>query len=185
MVTERKLVLSESSSKLYVDGPFLLVDNEGLHGMVKKCNAITLTTGVHSIYVEGFQAGGGVGMQVRYSGPDTDSDEVLMPSCRISDLYFPSCDPTKQSSDLEYFTICMFKSARNLGLTPRIGDAVAMDQLSYLGSGHLPVVDMHDVRAFRQYVPQTPDVNFVWAIYGKLVISSAGSYNLCISSDDG
>jgi hypothetical protein len=173
-----------SRSKLYVDGPRLLVDNEGLHGMVKKCGTITLSAGSHTVYVEGFQAGGGVGMRLEYSGPDTDKQEVPMPSGRVSGLYYPKCDPDSQGSEGE-FTICMFRSKQNLQIIPRIGDAVAMKQLSYVGQGLLPVVDMHALTGFRQYVPKTPDVNYVWAIYGQVVISRAGSYNLCISSDDG
>ncbi len=155
--------------------------------MVKKCNSITLATGAHSIYTEAFQGGGGVGMQISYSGPDTDMQEVLMPSGRVSNLYFPSCDPTKSDSDSESadFSICMFKSHSVLGGTPRIGDAVAMDKLSYIGRGHLPVIDMHSMSAFRQYVPGTPEEQFVWAIYGTMLVSSAGGYNLCVSSDDG
>ena len=58
----------------------MLVDDEGLHGMVKKCGTKTLTAGDHVVYVEGFQAGGGVGMAVRYSGPDTGSKETLLRS---------------------------------------------------------------------------------------------------------
>jgi hypothetical protein len=153
--------------------------------MVKKCNAITLSSGVHTVYIEGFQAGGGVGMRLDYSGPDTELQEVPMPSGRVSDLYFSSCDPTKQTSDTDHFTICMFKSQYNLQLTPRIGDAVATNQLSFVGSSFMPIVDMHTLSAFRQYVPSTPDVNYVWAIYGKLLVTSAGSYSMCISSDDG
>ena len=156
--------------------------------MVKKCGTITLSSGAHSIYLEGFQAGGGVGMKMEYSGPDTKNQVVYMPSGRVSGPYFPLCDPTSKSpANAAQFTICMFQSkmAGNLQSIPLIGDAVATNQLSYVGQGSLPVVDMHTLQAFRQYVPGTPDGNYVWAIYGKLVISSAGSYNLCISSDDG
>ena len=56
----------------------MLVDDEGLHGMVKKCGTKTLAAGDHVVYVEGFQAGGGVGMTVRYSGPDTGGMATCM-----------------------------------------------------------------------------------------------------------
>jgi hypothetical protein len=49
----------------------MIVDDDGLHGMVERCTARFLTAGLHSIYVPGFQAWGGVGMEIRYSGPDT------------------------------------------------------------------------------------------------------------------
>lgn len=69
-------------SRLYLDGP-LLVDNEGLHGMVERCGSRDLTSGSHVVYIEGFQAGGGVGMVARYSGPDTGGAKVLMKSGQV------------------------------------------------------------------------------------------------------
>jgi hypothetical protein len=66
-------------SKLYVDGN-LLVDNDGLHGMVELCSKRFMSTGFHEIYVIGFQQWGpaGVGMEVRYSGADTGDKLVFM-----------------------------------------------------------------------------------------------------------
>lgn len=61
------------SSKLYVSGD-LLVENDGLHGMLEKCAEIPLESGQHMIYVEGFQNRGGVGMELKYKGPDTIVD---------------------------------------------------------------------------------------------------------------
>jgi hypothetical protein len=94
---------------------------------------------------------------------------------------------TAKSEEFGKFTMCMFKSETGvrLSLTPRIGDAVALKELSYVGKGSVPIVDLHDVYNFRQYVPNTPDSNYVWAIFGVLKINSAGNYNMCISSDDG
>jgi hypothetical protein len=53
-----------------IAGP-LKVDDDGLHGMVKRCTSIYLENGAHSVYLVGFQAGGGVGMEVTYFGADT------------------------------------------------------------------------------------------------------------------
>ena len=64
---------------MYVDGP-LLVNNNGLHGMVEKCGGIDLASGSHVVYIEGFQAGGGVGMVATYAGPDTGGKKKLMKS---------------------------------------------------------------------------------------------------------
>lgn len=61
----------------------LLVDNEGLHGMVERCGSRDLTSGSHVVYIEGFQAGGGVGMVATYSGPDTGDDKMLMKSGQV------------------------------------------------------------------------------------------------------
>jgi hypothetical protein len=79
----------------------------------------------------------------------------------------------------------MFSSPSWLSRIPRIGDAVAAKKLSYIGQGRMPIVDMHDLQTFREYVPKVPNVNYAWGIYGSLTISVPGAYSLCISSDDG
>ena len=179
-------MLLSRRSRLYVDGP-LLVDNEGLHGMVERCGAKDLSAGSHIVYIEGFQAGGGVGMIATYSGPDTGGEKVLIKSGVVgtNGRYFAECDPSAQS-DPSRFTICMFRSEVGLGSIPRLGDAdKGANKLYFVGKGRLPVVDMHDLLAFRNYVPNTPGANYAWAIYGQLRIGTEGTYSLCISSDDG
>ena len=71
--------MRDGRSKLFLDGQ-LLVDDGGLHGMLEKCGTASLAAGDHPVYVEGFQAGGGAGMVVRYSGPDTGGEKVLLRS---------------------------------------------------------------------------------------------------------
>ena len=179
-------ITSDDGSRLFVDGA-LLVDNEGLHGALEKCGTLSLTKGPHVIYIEGFQAGGGVYMDAKYFGPDTGEGKVYMMAGKASSRYYPQCDPTDKDAagDASMFTVCMFSSDVGLGVTPRIGDAVTTNQLKYLGKGQIAMVDMHDVFNFRQIAQNTPDSNYVWAIYGALKIVKEGSYNLCISSDDG
>jgi hypothetical protein len=67
----------DGRSLLYLDGP-LLVNDDGLHGMVERCGSQQLAPGAHSIYISGFQAGGGVGMELRYSGPDTAGRKLFV-----------------------------------------------------------------------------------------------------------
>jgi hypothetical protein len=172
------------SSRLYLDGA-MVVDNEGLHGMVDKCVSRFLSGGPHVVYIEGFQAGGGVGMIARYSGPDTDNERILMMSGRVSSRYYGTCRPDYLQADSHEFSVCMFKSDSWLSVTPRIGDNVATKLLTYVGTGTVAVLDMHDLNTFRALVPQTPNVNYVWGISGQLKIENPGTYNLCISSDDG
>jgi hypothetical protein len=173
-------------SRLYVDDS-MLVDNEGLHGAVERCGTTALTAGTHVIYIEGFQAGGAVFMDAKYVGPDTGEGKVYMIASKASKRYYSACDPNDKTAagDTSQFTVCMFQSNVGLSLTPRIGDAVALNKLQYLGKGQITVIDMHDVSNFRQIAPNTPDSNYVWAIYGSLKIIKEGTYNLCISSDDG
>ncbi len=175
-----------SRSALYVDGP-LLVNDDGLHGMVEKCGAIDLTAGPHVVYIEGFQAGGGVGMVATFAGPDTGGDKMLMKSGTVikSSRYYAQCDPTSQQ-DPSQFTICMFRSELNLVKTPKFSDAGnGVSRLYFEGKGRLPVIDLHDHKDFKQYVPATPLINYAWAIFGILNTAAEGQYSLCISSDDG
>jgi hypothetical protein len=75
---------------MYIDGA-LLVDDDGLHGMVERCSTRFMTAGLHSVYVTGFQAWGGVGMEIRYSGPDTGGSMTFM---RVSPLPAPPAAPS-------------------------------------------------------------------------------------------
>ena len=166
----------------------MIIDLDGLHGVFEKCTVIDLTAGSHVVYIEGFQGSGGAAMTANYEGPDTDHEKVLMMSGRISSLYYKECDPSLESSNSPMFTICTFKkfhSQKSLTLTPWMGDAVAIGQLSYVGKGQVAVIDFHSALNFRQYVPKTPNSEFGWSIHGNLLIEQPGAYNLCISSDDG
>jgi hypothetical protein len=170
---------------LYVDGP-LLVNDDGLHGMVEKCGTTQLSSGSHVVYVEGFQAGGGVGMIAKYSGPDTGGAKMFIRSGTVlGGRYYAQCDPNAQQ-DPSQFTICMFRSKAGLGSIPKLSIADSgAGPLSFVGKGRLQVIDLHDLRQFRVAVSNTPDANYAWAIYGQLKIGIAGRYTLCITSDDG
>ena len=69
---------------------------------------------------------------------------------------------------------------------PSVSNAGKGDSpLKFLGKGKVSKVDLHNGDDFRAAVPETPNENFVWAMYGLLEVSNEGSYELCISSDDG
>ena len=65
----------------------------------------------------------------------------------------------------------------------------AFDLSSLLGqSGLVPSINFSfasDASAFKTFVPNTPEVDFSWRFFGVLRISTAGSYTICSSSDDG
>ena len=54
-------VSSDDGSHFYIGtnftSPRLLVDDEGLHGMLEKCSSTQLAAGSYLVYIEGFQAG--------------------------------------------------------------------------------------------------------------------------------
>jgi len=74
---------SDDGSCLYV-GEQLVVDNDGLHGMLGKSAVVALAVGLHPITVTFFEKTGGDGLEVSYAGPGIEKqripDEVLMSS---------------------------------------------------------------------------------------------------------
>ncbi len=158
--------------------------------MVERCGSRSLPTGNHIVYVEGFQAGGGVGMEIKYSGPDTQGSKIIMqsgiaPSSVAANPYYHRCNPANAEAS-EYFTVCMFRSEVDLSRLPDFGKAdTGKNRLYYIRKGKMPSVNVWDLNQFRKYVPGTPDANYAWVIYGQLQIAIPGSYTLCITSDDG
>lgn len=66
--TYKFYIESDDGSRLYVDGK-LIIDNDGLHGMVRKSGQVTLDAGLHQIVVTYFDNGGGDGLAVSWEGP--------------------------------------------------------------------------------------------------------------------
>lgn len=59
---------SDDGSRLLI-GNTVVVNNDGLHGMVEQTGTINLAQGMHRIRVEFFERGGGAGLIARWSGP--------------------------------------------------------------------------------------------------------------------
>ncbi len=59
---------SDDGSRLWI-GDELVVDNDGLHGMVDRTGSISLRAGRHPIRIEFFENGGGAGCIARIAGP--------------------------------------------------------------------------------------------------------------------
>jgi hypothetical protein len=80
---------SDDGSQLYI-GNILVVDNDGLHGMVEQSGTISLTTGMHPITVTMFEKTGGEGLDVEYEGPGITRqaipDDVLYRLSSVADL---------------------------------------------------------------------------------------------------
>eukprot|EP00971_Amphidinium_carterae_P116630 2310114-Amphidinium_carterae.1 len=72
-------VESDDGSVLLLDGE-VVIDNDGLHTMKTKTAEIELTAGDHPLVVKFFENGGHAGIIFKYSGPDSDNAEVVVPS---------------------------------------------------------------------------------------------------------
>ena len=68
-------IASDDGSRFYIDGE-LLIDNDGLHGMVEKNGTMQLTAGVHPIVATYFDNGGGDGLSMSWSGPGLEKQEI-------------------------------------------------------------------------------------------------------------
>ena len=69
---------SDDGSKLYINDA-LLVNNDGLHGMVNQSGTVGLAAGLHKLRIEFFERGGGAGLILRYAGGGL-SQQVVAPS---------------------------------------------------------------------------------------------------------
>ena len=67
--------LSNDGSKMFLDGDEV-INNDGLHKMMRRSSAVMLKKGYHRIRVEYFQAGGKKGLEMRYEGPGIDNTIV-------------------------------------------------------------------------------------------------------------
>ncbi len=68
-------IASDDGSRFYIDGE-LLIDNDGLHGMVERKGKTQLNAGLHPIVVTYFDNGGGDGLNMSWSGPGMKKQEI-------------------------------------------------------------------------------------------------------------
>ncbi len=66
---------SDDGSKLFINGE-LLIDNDGLHGMVEKKGVIALSAGYHKIRIGFFEKTGGDDLKLFIESPGMKKQEV-------------------------------------------------------------------------------------------------------------
>jgi len=66
---------SDDGSRLYLNGD-LLVDNDGIHGMVLKYGQAALAKGKHTLKILYFENNYGEGLKVEFEGPGLDRQEI-------------------------------------------------------------------------------------------------------------
>ena len=60
---------SDDGSRLFI-GSSMIVNNDGLHGMVERSGSIALAAGTHAIRIEFFERDGGAGLIASWQGPE-------------------------------------------------------------------------------------------------------------------
>ncbi len=68
-------IASDDGSRIYLDDK-LLIDNDGLHGVIEKKASIDLPAGPHKLVVTYFDNGGGDGLQVAWEGPGLEKQPI-------------------------------------------------------------------------------------------------------------
>ncbi|MBC8351073.1 MAG: c-type cytochrome [Planctomycetes bacterium] len=76
-------IASDDGSRIYLNDK-LLVNNDGLHGMVEKNASIELPAGAHDLVVTYFDNGGGDGLNVNWQGPGFNKQKIAPQSLSIS-----------------------------------------------------------------------------------------------------
>lgn len=76
-------VASDDGSRIYLNDN-LLIDNDGLHGIVQKKAEIDLPAGAHKLVVTYFDNGGGDALKVAWKGPGFDKQPIAPESLSIS-----------------------------------------------------------------------------------------------------
>lgn len=103
---------SDDGSRLWI-GDDLVVNNDGLHGMVKRTGTIPLLAGWHQLRVEFFENGGGAGLVSTISGPGLAEQDLqgfiltheANAQCSIADL--------NADGIIDFFDISEFLQAFN------------------------------------------------------------------------
>lgn len=76
-------IASDDGSRIYLDGK-LLVNNDGLHGMVEKSGSVNLAAGAHDLVVTYFDNGGGDGLSVAWAGPGFGKQKIAKEALSLS-----------------------------------------------------------------------------------------------------
>jgi len=102
---------SDDGSALYI-GDEKVVDNDGLHGMVKRSGSIPLAAGWHRVRIEFFERGGGAGLASTIIWPT--GDEFLLENANIShEVAGGACSIADFNADgtLNFFDVSAFLEA--------------------------------------------------------------------------
>jgi len=162
---------SDDGSQLWIDGE-LVVDNDGLHGMVYQNGVVSgLTIGQHEIEIRYFEKAGGNTLTTTVQGPDTGAVELdIFASGMLGDASASTDAPT--GLGLEDI---LNGGAGNDILTGGSGaDIIELD----FGSGSDTMTDFEDGL-------DIIDLSATGLTFADLTIADNGSGDVVISFDDG
>ena len=148
-------IVSDDGSRVYLDGK-LLINNDGLHGMVEKSATVKLSPGPHEFMVTYFDNGGSDGLNVTYSGPGIRRQKIpadklaiaggeTLHDVAINTLALLPGNDTQKFSDLAK----VLRSEKNR--TSAVRAMLAIDQKHWAKDAIAPLA-----QALAQYVSEIP-----------------------------
>ncbi|KAL9139461.1 PA14 domain hypothetical carbohydrate binding [Amphidinium carterae] len=173
---------SDDGTVLMLDGA-VVIDNDGLHGMRTKTVDIELSAGDHPLVVKFFENGGIAGVILKYSGPDTGDEDVVVPSSVLvtpAGVEPPTTTTTTAialSDMVGGLQVEYYYFDHGLQTVSVINDVVA-DVTSTVSQ-----INYAPVRTAWSGLTQSDKFGAKWT--GGLRITTAGVYTLDLNSDDG
>ncbi len=130
---------SDDGSALYI-GDQLVVNNDGLHGMVERSGQIALHAGKHAVRIEFFENGGGAGLFASVEGPNLTKTDLLSfflshetsAACSAADLAEPF--GALDFSDVSAFLVAFGASDPAADLAAPLGTFDFSDVLAFLAA---------------------------------------------------
>jgi hypothetical protein len=181
---------SDDGSHLWIDGA-LVVSNGGLHGVETVRGTARLDAGYHDVRVDFFENEGGAAVWVKYEGPDTDGEEVLLRgqhrALTVKAITVANAEDESLANGFE----ARFWKDRSMD-----GNSIQFegDYVEHVQAKRVPVIhtglsnfiDLRDDAAFKTAFGGAFDVDkFVGEWTGILVVATGGLYTFSTSSDDG
>jgi cysteine-rich repeat protein len=167
---------SDDGSQLFIDGA-LVVDNDGLHGVVEESGVVTLPSGYHEIVVTMFERGGDEVLTASWAGPDTSGVKELLGSGRLyrelpsGDVNRPPVlgspgDHSDRQGDMVSLDLSASDEDGDLLYFDASGlpEGLAIDHESGRVSGTLTAPGVHAVTASVSDGPDVSVVRFEWAV---------------------
>jgi len=185
---------SDDGSMLFVDG-LPAVMNEGCHGFDTATGVVELTTGEHLIVVHYFEATGGAGMYLQYSGPDTEDLKSAIPNTYLDATMIETTTTTTTTvttTTTTTTTTAVYVGPNGLNAefyywpTSCPGDWKTMPDMS----GMVPNVTRLDAKVeykntWGKFTGLGQSNNVVGRWTGSVVISTPGTYTFFLRSNDG
>jgi len=130
---------SDDGSALYI-GDQLVVNNDGLHGMVERSGQIALRAGKHAVRIEFFENGGGAGLFASVEGPSLPKTDLVSflishetsASCSEADLAEPF--GVLDFTDVTAFLVAFAASEAEADLAAPFGTFDFSDVVAYLSA---------------------------------------------------